>query len=320
MSTHSLLTRRSFLKHAGGAVAGATVIPAHARETGVPDVSADPRFADFGVPQPKIAIVTTEYRYLCHAQVIVDRFLQGYPIRGEHHESACTVVSMYVDQVPDNDQSRDRARKYGFRIYPTIADALCLGGSRLAVDGVAVIGEHGDYPRNERGQKMYPRHRLYSEVIEVFEQSGRSVPVFCDKHLSYDWTKARWMVDKAKQLGFPFFAGSSIPVTWRLPALDYPLGAPLEEVLSLGYGGIDSYDFHALEGLQCMAERRGETGIRAVEVFEGDRFWDAMQRGVWSMDLLRAALARSHTKTPLQEGYSYSYDSIDEMRTAKKRI
>ena len=30
------------------------------------------------------------------------------------------------------------------KIFPTIASALCLGGSKLAVDGVLLIGEHGE--------------------------------------------------------------------------------------------------------------------------------------------------------------------------------
>ena len=42
------------------------------------------------------------------------------------------------------------------RIYPTIAEALTLGGSKLAVDGVVVVGEHGNYPRNEKGQTAIP--------------------------------------------------------------------------------------------------------------------------------------------------------------------
>ena len=45
---------------------------------------------------------------------------------------------------------------FGFKVYPTIAEALRCGGTKLAVDGVLIIGEHGDYPRNDKGQILYP--------------------------------------------------------------------------------------------------------------------------------------------------------------------
>ena len=44
------------------------------------------------------------------------------------------------------------------KIYPTIAEALTLGGGKLAVDGVVLVGEHGNYPKNEKGQTKYPRY------------------------------------------------------------------------------------------------------------------------------------------------------------------
>lgn len=40
--------------------------------------------------------------------------------------------------------------------YKSIAEALCLGGDKLAVDGVLLIGEHGTYPKNEAGMTLYP--------------------------------------------------------------------------------------------------------------------------------------------------------------------
>ena len=45
-------------------------------------------------------------------------------------------------------------------------------------------------------------------------------------------------------------------------SVDMPYGAEVTEAMSVAYGGIDSYDFHALEVIQCMTERRkgGETG------------------------------------------------------------
>ncbi len=34
------------------------------------------------------------------------------------------VVSLYVDQKPEGDQSEERAKEFGFQVYPTIAEAL----------------------------------------------------------------------------------------------------------------------------------------------------------------------------------------------------
>ena len=127
------------------------------------------------------------------------------------------VVSLYVDQKPDGDQSAARAKEFGFQVYPTIAEALRCGGDKLAVDAVLVIGEHGDYPRNEKGQVLYPRYEFFKQCVDVFEKDGVSVPVYNDKHLSYSFEKAKWMVDASKRLKFPMLAGSSLPVTWRLP-------------------------------------------------------------------------------------------------------
>ena len=119
-----------------------------------------------------------------------DRFLVGYPRDGRWHKPPIKVVSLYVDQRPEGDLSADRAAEHGFTVYPTIAEALRCGGDRLAVDGVVIIGEHGDYPRNDKGQILYPRFEFFQQVVEVFEKDGRAVPVFNDKHLSYSGEKA----------------------------------------------------------------------------------------------------------------------------------
>ena len=102
-------------------------------------------------------------------------------------------------------------------MYPTIAEALRCGGDKLAVDAVLSVGEHGDYPRNEKGQILYPRYEFFKQCVDVFEKDGRAVPVYNDKHLSWSFEKAKWMVDASKRLKFPMLAGSSLPVTWRLP-------------------------------------------------------------------------------------------------------
>lgn len=75
------------------------------------------------------------------------------------------------------------------------------------------------------------------------------------------------MVEISRELNFAFTAGSSLPVTWRMPAIDMPYDAEVEELMCVSIGSIDSYDFHALEVIQCMAERRrgGETGVVSMQ-------------------------------------------------------
>ena len=243
----------------------------------------------------RIAIIATVYRYLSHAQHIGDRFLVGYPIGGRWHQPDVSVVSLYVDQKPEGDLSGARAKEFGFTVYPSIAAALRCGGPKLNVDAVLIIAEHGEYPVNEKGQVLYPRYEFFEQCARVFEEDGRSVPVYNDKHLSYSFEKAKRMVDRSRRLKFPMLAGSSLPVTWRLPNIEMPDGAHVEEAVMVGNGGTDAMGFHAIEAMQCMLERRagGETGVRSVETLEGGAVWAAGGRGRWSKALLSSALSRS---------------------------
>lgn len=251
----------------------------------------------------RLAVLATVYRARSHAQHFCDRFVVGYPYQGRWHRPNMEIVSLYVDQHPVNDQSVDRTREFGFDIYPSVAEALRCGGDRLAVDAVLIMAEHGDYPRNEKGQILYPRYNWFKACVAVFEQDGRAVPVYNDKHLSYSFAKAKEMVDDSRRLGFPFLAGSSLPVTWRLPDVDLPLGCEIEDALMVGVGGSDPMDYHALEAMQCMVERRrgGESGVAAVQMVEGDAVWQAGEDGRWSKRLLEAALSRSDSPLGLTE-------------------
>jgi len=231
------------------------------------------------------------------------------------------LVSLYVDQVGANDLSRERASRHpALKIEPDIAGALTLGTGKLAVDGVVIVGEHGNYPRNEKGQTQYPRYEFFQQVVKVFRESGRSVPVFNDKHLSWNWEWARKMYDTSRQLGFPILAGSSLPVTWRTPSVEMPAGARITEALCVCYGGVDSYDFHGLETVQCMVERRrgGETGVEWIQAYRGDKFWQALHDGVWPKALMDAALCRSHTLVPARAGFTQVFPSADDMRRLVK--
>jgi hypothetical protein len=99
-----------------------------------------------------------------------------------------------------------------------------------------------------------------------------------------------------------------------------PLGAKIHEALCVCYGGVDSYDFHGLETIQCMVERRkgGEVGVRWLQAYQGERFWAAMKEGVWSHDLMQAALCRSHTLTPARPGFNDIMPTPDQMRSLVK--
>lgn len=251
----------------------------------------------------RVAFITTIYRYLSHAQHMGDRFLIGYPLNGKWHKPDVKIVSLYVDQKPKGDQSQERASEFGFQVYPTIAETLRCGTDKIAVDAVLLIGEHGEYPKNDLGQVLYPRHEFFKQCVDVFEKDGRAVPVYNDKHLSYSFEKAKWMVDQSKRLKFPMLAGSSLPVTWRLPDVDIPLGSTIDDALMVGVGGSDPMDYHALEAMQCMVERRrgGESGVKSVEMIEGDAVWKAGEQGRWSKRLLTAALSRSDSPRGLTD-------------------
>lgn len=272
--------------------------------------------------RPRIAALTTIYHKYSHSQHIVDRFLDGYGWEGRHHRPAMDVVSLYVEQVGDNDLSRERAQRHPqLKIYPTIAEALTRGGSDLAVDGVLLIGEHGKYPVNKKGQMLYPRYEYFQQIMEVYRRSGRTAPVFNDKHLSWNWDYAKRMVETARELRFGFMAGSSLPVTWRQPSVDFPFGASVDEVLGVWGGGIDGGDIHVIEAMQSIVERRrgGETGVRAVEAFRGERFWQAMEAGSWKAggwdpQLLEAALSRSNQLNSPRATYSNVFPKTEDLR------
>jgi len=228
------------------------------------------------VPKPRIAAIVTEYRPNSHADVIVGKFLRALPCDDGLHAPRIEIASLYLDQVNPSDTGLETARAFGVPVFPSIRAAVTLGGDVPAVDGVLVIGEHGDYPLNEKGQKLYPRRHLFEQVAGTLAGAGRSVPVFVDKHLSYNWPDALWIVERARELGMPLMAGSSLPVCWRRPWLETPPDARLETALAIGYGDLEAYGFHALEVLQCMVERRagGEKGVARVRCLEGAQVWE----------------------------------------------
>lgn len=246
----------------------------------------------------KVAFIANTYRNSAHADVIGTKLFAGIPTDEGRKEPEIEIVSMWIDQIGPDDTGVRIARMNQTPLYPTITEALTLGGTQLAVDGVIYIGEHGNYPLNRFGMKMYPRMNYLEQIFRVFDGSNRSVPLFSDKHLSYSWLDSKWIYDRATDLNVPMMAGSSLPYCWRDPMLVHPLGTRIKEAVAIGYASLDAYGFHVLEILQCMVERRkgGETGVASVRGISGPEVWKAIDTGVISGSLVEAACDRIRNK------------------------
>ncbi len=292
------MKRRELIKYlsvlpVSGAVAGAVLPFQSVKAEEMPDFKPE-----FQSGPKRLAAIITEYRPNSHADVIIGKYLEGFNQDQMAPYPDSKIVSMFTEQVPDNDMSRPLAKKYNVPIFRTVADALTLGGNQLAVDGVILIGEHGVYPMNDKEQKLYPRFEMFLKITDVFRQYKKSVPVFNDKHLSWSWRQAKRMVEISKELKFPMLAGSTIPVSWRIPAVDTPYGVKQKYAVGISFSGLDIYGFHLLDGLQAVVERRkgGETGVRAVQCLEGQDCWNYIDQNEWVKRLFDQAISHSETR------------------------
>lgn len=249
---------------------------------------------------PRVACVLNVCFPNSHADVFVGRLLDGYRLNHAWHAPRLDTVSFYVDQFPVNDMAREQAEEHGIRIFSTVSEALRVGGPKLAVDAVAVIGEHGSYPRTPQGNFQYPRARYFDEITRVMREEGRVIPMYQDKYFAYTWADAKRMYDTMKQMHVPILCGSTVPLAWQRPPLNLERGSPMKEVLTTSYSDLEEHGYHGIETLQAMAERRrgGETGVARVRYASGDELKKLAQEGEWSRALLDAALARRVNQVP----------------------
>src|SRR5438309_7965584 len=162
MSARPKIGRREFIQRSAtfaGGLMVASALPAAALAA--------------GNKRLKVGAVITAFTYRSHAHVILENFVAPYLFNGDWISPGMDVVSVYADQFPDGELGRAFAAKYNIPIYKTIAEALCLGADKLAVDAVLSIGEHGNYPINKKGQQEYPRKRFFDEIVAVFRRSRK---------------------------------------------------------------------------------------------------------------------------------------------------
>lgn len=276
MGSAARLTRREALAISSGAALTGAAAASAGQATG---------------KRPRIACIVTYWAAPgSHADWIITKLIDGYWWKGAHTPSRVDVVSAYIHQLQESPLGQKVCKSKGIPIFNSVAEALTLGGKELAVDGVVLVGEHGVYHDNLIGQKYYPRWWLYQQIIRVFEQSKRSVPVFNDKHLSTSWDEAKWMFDKSRELNFPLYGGSSIPFYYRKPEIELDIDTPVKASVVAGGAGDEGGLFHCVDVLQAFVERRkgGETGVAAVQSIHGPGVWKWTERNPWAGRLLDA--------------------------------
>lgn len=257
-----------------------------------------------------VAAVITQWTTNSHADVILSRICE--PAAWGHKKPFnLRIRRLYVDYFAEKDLAREMAARHGIEICGSIHEAISGNKSRLDIKGVIAIGEHGPYARNTKGQQLYPRRRFLDEIAESFRRAGSVVPVFTDKHFSYEPIFAQWIVQTYKHMNIPLMAGSSLPVGWRYPEATLPIGTKLRRAYAQGYSDLDAYGFHTLETLQCQVERRagGETGVKSVRaVARGESAWDSSDfpRDLWQKFYDRYKSRPQHRKLP-------SYRKTDEL-------
>ncbi|MEP6595258.1 MAG: hypothetical protein ABJA71_04890, partial [Ginsengibacter sp.] len=277
MESNPLFTRREMLAMAG--VAGITALAGNAAAA----------FPQAQQKRPRIAVLASYWAFpRSHADWIVNKLLDGYWWDGAYTPSRVEVVSVYIHQLEESQLGQKVAKAKNIPVFKTVGEAVTLGGKELAVDGVAIVAEHGNYPTDLKGHWLLPRWWIFEQVIRVFEQSKRSVPVFNDKHLSYNWDDAKWMFDKSRELNFPLTGGSSIPTYFRKPEIELDIDTPIKNSIVLGGTGDEGAIFHAIDVLQAFVERRkgGETGVKWVQSIRGPETWKWVERNPWARKLL----------------------------------
>lgn len=290
MKSKSRFTRREMLELTGVAgVAGFTGISSDA-------------VAQTSQKRPRIACLVSYWGLpTSHADWIVNKLLDGYWWHGAHTPSGVEVVSVYIDQFDTSLLGQKVCKAKNIPIFKTVPEAVTLGGEKLAVDGVVIVAEHGNYRTDLKGHWLLPRWWIYQQVMKVFEQSKRSVPVFNDKHLSYSWNESKWMFDKSRELNFPLTGGSSIPTYFRTPEIELAVDTPIKNSIVVGDTADEGAIFHCIDVLQAFVDRRkgGETGVKAVQSIRGPETWAWVERNAWAGDLLEAV----RTKFDLKPGH-----------------
>ena len=234
----------------------------------------------------KIAALVEEFTVGSPAQQLVDRLLIGYPRAGRFQPAKAAQVTLHAPpDVAGKDEIDRRVKDHGLRRASSAESAIA------DADGIVVVPRGaGDVPA--------------AALVDVAVRGARAgVHVFVHGALAKDVAVARRVADVAATRKVVLLAGSYLPATWRLPAVDLEPGTPISEALIVVVGEPGEAELLGLDGLLPVIERRrgGEAGVRSVRALAGDAIW---QDGTWSRELLAAAISRTNSPQgdPVKDG------------------
>ena len=87
----------------------------------------------------KIAAIISEYRPGSHADVIVGKYLQGFPTDQGFFEPRVELASMYIDMFPDNDMGRAMAEEFGVPRWDGLSLCTMVGEISVGWQGIGTV-------------------------------------------------------------------------------------------------------------------------------------------------------------------------------------
>ena len=200
------------------------------------------------------------------------------------------VVSVYIHQLDASVLGQKVCKAKNIPIFKTVNEAVALSGKELAVDGIVIVAEHGNYPTDLKGHWLLPCWWIYQQVIKVFEQSKRLVLYLTTSTSPTTGDDAKWMFDKSRELNFSLTGGSSIPTYFRKPEIELAIDTPIKNSIVVGNTADEGAIFHCIDVLQAFVDRHkgGETGVKAVQSVRGPETWAWVERNAWAGNLLEA--------------------------------
>lgn len=221
-------------------------------------------------PLKKIAFVVEDFSHGSPAQQMLDRFLIGYPRDGEFHKCGAEIHVRLGDNAADAELRR-RIADYPVRRHATIDETVA------GADGIVVVPAH------------VHAAPLAAACVKAAPEGA---PVFVYGALAGDAGTAKEIAAVAASRRVAVASGTPLAVTWRLPDVDVPAGAPVKRALIVVQGERPLAELYALDGLLPLLERRkdGERGVRIIQGIE--EVWTALD-GIAPKRVLAAALSRS---------------------------